>query len=105
MNILMMVQIFETPEDNGSDRHYFFAKEFVKKGDKVNVITGNIDYKRACRRFDTNRSLSKNYSGIDVLYAPVFPNFRGSYFKRSLYYLSLIMSSFLALMKSSRPQI
>ena len=98
----MMVQIFETPEDNGSDRHYFFAKEFVKKGDKVNVITGNIDYKRACKRFDTNRPLSKSYSGINVLYAPVFSNFRGSYFKRSIYYISLIMSSFLALMKSSK---
>jgi hypothetical protein len=47
MNILMLVQLFETPEDNGSDRNYFFAKELVKKGNKVKVITSNIDYKKS----------------------------------------------------------
>ena len=102
MNIVMLVQSFETPEDNGSDRHYFFAKELVKTGNKVKVITSNIDYKKASRRFDTLWPVSKHYYGFDVLYAPVFSKFRGSKFKRVIFYISFIISSFLELMKSSK---
>ena len=51
MNILIIVQIFESHSDTGSDRHFFFAKELAKKGHKVNVITSNVDYKKAERRF------------------------------------------------------
>jgi glycosyltransferase involved in cell wall biosynthesis len=102
MNILMLVQLFETPEDNGSDRNYFFAKELVKKGNKVKVITSNIDYKKASKRFDTKASFTKQYSGVDVLYAPVYSNFRGSYFKRVIFYISFILSSFIELIKSSK---
>ena len=102
MNILMLVQIFETPADNGSDRHYFFAKELAKKGNRLKVITSNIDYKKASKRFDTLKPVSKWYSGVEVLYAPVFSMFRGSYFKRVIFYLSFIFSSFIELMKSSK---
>lgn len=98
----MLVQIFETPEDNGSDRHYFFAKELVKRGNKVKVITSNIDYKKASKRFDTRKPISQRYSGVDVLYAPVFSMFRGSYFKRVIFYISFIISSFIELMRSSK---
>lgn len=97
-----MVQIFETPQDNGSDRHYFFAKELVKRGNGVTVITGNIDYKRGIRRFRQSGSVLRRHEGVDVLYAPVFVDFRGSYFKRSLYYISFIISALLSLIKSSR---
>lgn len=98
----MLVQTFETPEDNGSDRHYFFAKELVKRGNKVKVITSNIDYKKASKRFDTRKLICKRYFGVDVLYAPVFSMFRGSYFKRVIYYISFIISSFVELIKSSK---
>jgi len=98
----MLVQIFETPEDNGSDRSYFFAKELVKKGNKVKVITSNIDYKKASKRFETKGAVSKQYSGVDVLYSPVYSNFRGSYLKRVIFYLSFIFSSFIELLKSSK---
>ena len=51
MRILFIVQIFESLNDTGSDRHYFFAKKLVEKGYKVNVVTANVDYKKAAKRF------------------------------------------------------
>ena len=102
MNILILTQLFETPEDNGSDRNYFFTRGLVEKGISVKVITSNIDYKRATRRFNTKRVVSKTYSGVEVIYTPVFSHFRGSYFKRFIFYCSFVYSSFTELIKSSK---
>ena len=102
MKILFLVQIFETPNDNGSDRMFFFAKNLVKKGHIVRVITGNIDYKNAVPRFNTRKSVHKNYEGVEVVYTPVFTNFRGSFFKRFIFYVSYIFSSLWELLKSSK---
>ena len=102
MKILFLVQIFETPNDNGSDRMFFFAKNLVKKRHIVRVITGNIDYKNAVPRFNTRKSVHKNYEGVEVVYTPVFTNFRGSFFKRFIFYVSYIFSSLWELLKSSK---
>ncbi len=99
MNILILVQIFETHNDTGSDRHYFFAKKLVEKGYKVNVITANVDYKRAIKRFEDKFFFRKNIDGIDVSYVPVFTNFRGSFLKRMIFFLSFFISSFIEILR------
>ncbi len=99
MNILILVQIFETHNDTGSDRHYFFAKKLVEKGYKVNVITANVDYKRAVKRFEDKFFFRKNIDGIDVSYVPVFTNFRGSFLKRMIFFLSFFISSFIEILR------
>ena len=76
MNIVIVTQIFETLEDNGSDRQLFFAKELVKRGNKVKIITGNFDYKAGCKRFEVKGKIIRKLSGIDVVYVPVYSNIR-----------------------------
>lgn len=102
MRILFLAQIFETPDGNGSDRLFFFAKELIQKGYLVKVITGNVDYKNASPRFESKTSVNKNYNGIEVTYTRVFTNFRGSFFRRFLFFISYIFSSFWELLKSSK---
>jgi len=102
MNILIVSQIFETLEDNGSDRILFFARELVKRGNQVKVITGNFDYKRGCKRFDSKGHVFKSVSGIDVVYVPVYSNVRGSYFRRFIFFISFMLGCFRELMMSAR---
>lgn len=89
MKILMLVQIFETHEDTGSDRHYFFAKSLVAAGFEVEVLTANVDYKNAKKRFESASGLlSKDIDGVKVTYLPVYTNFRGSFVRRMIFFLS-----------------
>jgi hypothetical protein len=61
VNIVILTQLFETPQDNGSDRQYFFAREMVERGNEVKIITSNIDYKLGCKRFNEKGKIFKNY--------------------------------------------
>jgi len=95
MKILFLLQIFETPNDTGSDRHFYFAKKFAQAGHEVCVITGNVDYKNAKKRF-TNSSgvVEKSIDSVLIKYVPVYTDFRGSFFKRFIFFLSFMFSSF-----------
>ncbi len=45
MHILLMHQIFVTPErGGGGTRHYELAKYLVKMGHKVTVVASDVDY-------------------------------------------------------------
>jgi len=94
MNIVIVTQLFETLEDNGSDRLLFFAQNLVNKGNSVKIITGNFDYKAGKKRFDSKKKVFKKVCGIDVIYVPVYSNIRRSYFRRFLFYVSFIFSCF-----------
>lgn len=99
MNILIIVQIFESHSDTGSDRHFFFAKELAKKGHKVNVITSNVDYKKAERRFKKSFFYRKEIEGINVTYVPAYTKFRGSFLKRILFFVSFFIFSFFEILR------
>ncbi|URQ73763.1 glycosyltransferase family 4 protein [SAR86 cluster bacterium] len=100
MNILVLVQIFDTPMESGSDRNYFFYKKFCEYGFDVNVITSNIDYKSASPRFPNNNSnLKKNIKGISVEYLNVYTNIRGSFFRRTIFYLSYFFKALKLIIK------
>lgn len=102
MNVVILTQHFETPEDNGSDRIFFFARELVKEGNKVKVITANFDYKAGRKRFDVKGQIIKEVSGIEVVYVPVYSNIRGSFFKRFIFFISFMLTCLRSLMNSSR---
>lgn len=99
MNILMIVQIFESHNDTGSDRHYFFAKKLVEKGHRVHVVTANVDYKKAIKRFKSRSFYRKKIDGIEVTYVPVFTNFRGSFLKRMIFFLSFFVTSSIEILR------
>lgn len=106
MKILFLIQIFETHDDTGSDRHYYFAKKLVEEGHKVEVITANIDYKNAEKRFKNHSGVvRKKIDGISIHYVPVYSNFRGSFFKRMIFFLSFFISSTYVAIKSTKVNV
>lgn len=60
MNILYIHQYFKTPQEPGGTRSYWIAKELIKRGHKVTIITA------------TNTSINEpgkfNIEGIEVIY-------------------------------------
>ena len=103
MKLLILIQIFETHDDTGSDRHFYFAKKMVEKGHEVEVITANIDYKNARKRFkNKSGTITKTIDGITIRYVPVYSNFRGSFFKRMIFFVSYFFSSIYAAISSSK---
>jgi len=106
MKILILIQIFETHDDTGSDRHYYFAKKMIEEGHEVEVITANIDYKNAKKRFKKKSgTITKIVDGITIKYVPVYSNFRGSFFKRMIFFISYFFSSIYAAISSSKIKI
>lgn len=68
MNVLYVHQYFVTPDDPGGNRSYWIAKELVKRGHHVTMIT-SVNKRHQPGRVDVN--------GIDVVYVknPAYSNY------------------------------
>jgi glycosyltransferase involved in cell wall biosynthesis len=100
MKIAVLVQIFETPLDTGSDRHFFFARHMVQKGHEVVVITANVDYKNAQPRFESKWGVyTRVVDGLTIKYVPVYTGFRGSFFGKLIFFVSYFICSTLEFIK------
>jgi len=95
MHILLIHQIFVTPEEGGGTRHYELAKYLVKKGHKVTVIASQVDYLTGKKK-DKKK---ENKEGIEIIYSHAYKKLHKSFFYRALSFLSFSISSFLAAKK------
>lgn len=88
--ILLIHQIFVTPDEPGGTRHYELAKHLVQRGFCVSVIASRIDYL-------TGKKKSKKYEirdGIEIFYCAAFQTVHRSIFFRALSFISFALSSF-----------
>lgn len=60
MNILYIHQYFKTPEEPGGTRSYWIAKELIKNGHEVTMITSSTKFNEKIAKRDVD--------GIDVIY-------------------------------------
>jgi glycosyltransferase involved in cell wall biosynthesis len=106
MNILYLCQVFETGNDAGSERHFYFCKYAVSKGHHAIAITSNVDYKNAQVKFSgTTGTVGKSIEGVDIHYVYSYANFRGSFIKRFYYYLTYFFSSIIQSLKIRKPDV
>lgn len=64
MKILYIHQYFVTPSESGGTRSYWIAKELVKNGHQVTVLTSSINI--------SSRTQKQKIDGIDVMYLKVY---------------------------------
>lgn len=94
MNILFLCQLFSVGTDAGSERHFYFCKYAVSCGNRVTVVTSNVDYKNACVKIQgSTGTVTRNEDGVDIHYVYSYANFRGSFLKRFYYYLTYFFST------------
>ena len=95
MHVLIIHQIFVTPEEGGGTRHYELARYLVSKGHEVTVIASDIDYlsgKKKARSDETR-------DGIRILYARTLKAVHKNFVYRALSFLSFTVSSFIKALK------
>lgn len=106
MKILYLCQVFETGNDAGSERHFYFCKYVVSKGNHATAITSNVDYKNARAKIArTTGAIIQSIEGVDIHYVYSYANFRGSFVKRFYYYLTYFFSSIVHALKINKPDI
>ena len=89
MKVLYIHQYFKTPSEGGSLRSYNLAKELVKNGQQVTMITAHHTAQRRC----------KNVDGIEVVYLPVAYSNHMSFGRRGIAFLRFML---LAMLESLR---
>ncbi|MCP4049312.1 MAG: glycosyltransferase family 4 protein [bacterium] len=91
MHILLIHQIFVTPDEGGGTRHYELAKYLVGFGHKITVIASDTDYLSG-----NKKPLKKEQrDGMDIIYAKTYQAVHKNIFHRALAFLSFSFSSFM----------
>lgn len=85
MKILYIHQYFKTPEEPGGTRSYWIAKELIKNGHKVTMITSSKMLNEKIKR--------KNIDGIEVIYINENYNQSMSVAKRLVVFLKFMYKS------------
>ena len=85
MKILYIHQYFLTPEQPGGTRSYWLAKELIKKGHSVTILTSSV-------KFD-NKIHKVNIDGIDVIYIKEAYSQKMSFLKRIISFFSFMVKS------------
>jgi glycosyltransferase involved in cell wall biosynthesis len=85
MNILYIHQYFKTPNEPGGTRSYWIAKELIKSGHQVTMLTTSSSINRKVER--------KNIDGIDVIYLKIPYDQKMGIFKRLLSFVSFMFKS------------
>ena len=85
MNILYIHQYFITPNDPGGTRSYWLAREFVKKGHNVTMLTSSSKFEEKIKQVKID--------GIDVIYIKVEYSQNMSFYRRLLAFTFFILKS------------
>lgn len=95
MHLLLIHEIFTTPDEGGGTRHYELAKYLIQYGHKVSVIASDVDYLSGKKRMKK----SEIKEGIEIIYASTFSSVHKSFFTRGLAFLYFSFSSFFEALK------
>ncbi len=95
MHILLIHEIFATPDECEGTRHYELAKFLLQNGHKFTVIASDVDY------LSGNMKMKKREvkEGIEIIYASTIPSLHKSFLGRGLAFLSFSFSSFFEALK------
>lgn len=90
MHILLIHQIFVTPDEGGGTRHYEMCKYLVEQGHQVSVIASDTDYLSGHKRNITEEIKD----GIRIYYAPTTSNVHKSILSRALNFFSFSFNAY-----------
>jgi len=106
MNVLYLTQVFEVGADPGSERHFYFCRYLARRGHQATAITSNVDYKKACVRISgSNGTVTRKIDGVEIHYVYSYPNFRGSFFRRFIYFITYFFSTLIESFKIEKPDV
>ena len=89
MDVLLIHQIFVTPDEGGGTRHYEMCRYLVRLGYRISVIASEIDYLSGKKR----ERREENREGIQIFYTTAASDVHRSIFSRALNFFTFAFSS------------
>jgi len=94
MKILLINQVFVSPEEPGHTRHFEMGQYLKERGHELVIIASDLNYQTG-QRTAKRRGLyvEQVFDGVRVLRSYMFPAIHRSYFWRVIGFLSFMLSS------------
>ncbi len=100
MKILLINQVFVSPDEPGHTRHYELAKYLQNSGDEFVIVASDLNYQTGQRTVEHTGLVSEQIiDGVRVLRTYIYPAIHRSYFWRILSFFSFMFSSIIAAMR------
>lgn len=94
MKILLINQVFVSPEEPGHTRHFEMAKFLQTRGHELVIVASDLNYQTGQRTVERSGLYAEqNFEGIRVLRSYMLPAIHRSYFWRVIAFFSFMFSS------------
>lgn len=94
MKILLLNQVFVSPNEPGHTRHFEMGQYLNKHGHELVIVASNVNYQTGqSAGQQRNANGEENIDGVRVLRSYVYPALHRSYFWRTISFLSFMFSS------------
>ena len=90
MHILLIHEIFVTPDEGGGTRHYELARYLARMGHKITVIASDVDYLSGKKKLKRKEVKDE----IDIIYSRTLSSVHRNFIWRAIAFLSFSISSF-----------
>ena len=101
MHILIIHQVFLTPNEAGSTRHFELAKYLVKVGHQVTIIGSSVNYLTGTTdsRCQGKLLFKENIDGVEIIKVWTYSQIHKTFFSRFVSFISFMLSSIIASLK------
>lgn len=94
MRILLINQVFVSPDEPGHTRHFELAKFMQQQGHELVIVASDVNYQTGKKTIaHSGLSIEQNIDGIRVFRSAIIPSLHRSYFWRILSFFSFMFSS------------
>ena len=94
MKILLINQVFVSPEEPGHTRHFELAKYLRNHGHELVIVASDLNYQTGQRTVERSGLYAEqNFEGVRVLRSYIYPAIHRSYFWRIIAFFSFMFSS------------
>jgi glycosyltransferase involved in cell wall biosynthesis len=106
MKILLINQVFVSPDEPGHTRHFELAKYLQKFGDELVIVASDMNYQTGKRTIDHKGLFAEQeIEGIRILRTYMVPAIHRSYFWRIISFFSFMFNATIAALKVKQVDI
>src|SRR3972149_1435651 len=94
MKILLINQVFVSPDEPGHTRHFEMAKFLQTRGHELAIVASDLNYQTGKRTIEHRGIFAEqNFDGVRVLRSYIYPALHRSYLWRIIAFFSFMFSS------------
>ena len=100
MKILLINQVFVSPEEPGHTRHFEMGKYLKEHGHELVIVASDLNYQTGQRTVERRGLFAEQiFDGVRVLHSYIYPAIHRSYFWRVIAFFSFMFSSILTALR------